>query len=130
VAKKTDKRLVILGIALLCIIAVLFLAGYGLRLAPCPGSSDHRAIESLERRLDEQGKRIDEAIRDAADAAGSLAARERECLEGHRELADKAREIADGLGSLRDDAAAADGCLEELGSLIEELQRRSDEEHP
>lgn len=129
--KKT--RLRILAVSLL--LAAAF--GAAIRLAtarhaepPCTGGPRDREIKELERRADKAGRRVGEAIEGARSAARAIDQRERESFERYGELAGDAREIAGGVDRIRKDADKAGECLEDLASLIAELQRRSDEEHP
>jgi len=130
VEKKT--RLWILAVSLLLAAAAgaaIGLAGARHAKPPCTGGPRDREIKELERRADKAGRRVGEAIEGARGAARELDQREKESLERYRELASDAREIAGGLDRIGEDAARAGECLEDLASLIAELQRRSDEEH-
>lgn len=129
--KKTRLRLVIaalLGAAALGAALGLAAARYKRSLAGS-GSRD-TALENLERSADEAGSSVGKAIEGARGAARDLDQRERETLAGYSELAENARNLAGGLDNIGANSQRAREYLDELESLIEELQRRSKEEHP
>ena len=97
---------------------------------PCTSGIDDRALASLERNADAAGSSVGEAIEGARSAARDLDQRERETLEEYRGLAGSARDLAGGLDRIGENAEGARAYLDELASLLAELQRRSKEEHP
>jgi len=120
-------------VALLC--AAALGAALGLAAArhakpPCTSGIDDRALANLERNADAAGSRIGEAIEQARSTARALDQRERETLEGYRGLAGSARDLAGGLDRIGENAEGARAYLDELASLLAELQRRSKEDHP
>ena len=129
--KKPSLRNILL--ALLC--AAALGAALGLARArhakpPCTSSLNDQALASLERNADAAGSRIGEAIEQARSAARELDQRERETLERYGALAGSARDLAGGLDRIGENAEGARAYLDELASLLAELQRRSKEEHP
>lgn len=117
------------------ILASLLLAaalGAALRLArtgherPIKGSGlSNREVEEIERSLAAASGRIEEAIGGACEEAGGLTARERSTLERDRAAAGQARDLANGLEGIGENADGAARYLDELASLLAELQRRS-----
>ncbi len=129
--KKPSLRNILL--TLLC--AAALGAALGLAAArhaePAGGSGlRDREIESLERNADAAGSSVGEAIEGARSTARGLVERERETLEGYRGLAGSARDLAGGLDRIGENAEGARAYLDELASLLAELQRRSEEDHP
>jgi len=97
---------------------------------PCTSGPCDRALTSLERNADAAGSSVGKAIEGARSAARDLDQRERETLEEYRGLAGSARDLAGGLDRIGENAEGARAYLDELASLLAELQRRSKEEHP
>lgn len=124
--RNTDRRLLLLACALVAIGAAVIAIEH--RCAPERGSFGNRDPEAVERRLAGESHRIGEEIRDAGAAADSLAARERDALEGHRSLADEARDLADGLGTLGEDTGGIGSSLARLEAVLAELRKRSEKE--
>jgi len=122
------------------LLALLILAAaYGAKLAlgsngqpyPVKGSSiEDTRIDDIERGLERGSKEITGTIKESGNTARDIEQRERDSIERYRELESTARELGDKMGRIGETQERADGCIEDLRSIVEELQRRSGSENP
>jgi len=116
---------------------LLLSAAYGARLAlgsarhsePTRArSSEDSRITELERRTRDTRDGLSGTIEDSQRTAGTIAARERDSLEGYRGLTTTARTLTDEISTIGGTTDRTRECLEELRGIVEELQKRAGEE--
>jgi len=118
----------------LALLLLVFIAGAILgfkvggtgRPAITPGSGlNNKQRKDLERGLEEGSSRSLEGIEGAIGASGGIEERERSFAEGLGLATESTRNLEDGLGKIGEDAAGIGGGLEDIGGILEELQRRA-----
>lgn len=127
------NRLWIFAIAI--ILAMAIGAAFAIARArhpyPIKGSSiEDTRIDDIERGLERESKGITGTIKESGNTARDIEQRERDSIERYREIEGAARELGDKMGRIGEASDRADGCIEDLRSIVEELQRRSGSENP
>ena len=128
--KKNSLWIFALAIILAMVIgAALAISGPG---QPYPlkgcGIEDTR-IDDIEREIERGNKAVGGAIEESGNAARNIEQRERDSIERYRELEGTARELRDKMGGIGETQDRAIGCIEDLRSILEELQRRAGSEN-